>query len=784
MLLLAPATLAQKPPPAPPQAAPAQPAPAVPPKSLSLGEWNASFAVQDVEGSVYKLRGSPGRPAELVNSSMLFRADEIDYDQETGDLRASGHVYYHNFERNEQIWVDHLTYNTDTEEGKFYDFRRETHPHIVARPGMLTTNNAYHFEGEWAERIGARYVLHKGFITNCKLPNPWWRLRARKVVIVPGESAKGYRGTFLLKKMPILYMPFFYHSLQKEPRKSGFLLPTIGHSSRRGIMLHAGYFWAINRSYDVTYRVQDFTSRGFAHHVDFRGKPRPGTDFDAILYGVQDRGLPDSGDPPQKFSGMSLLVVGKSDLGKGWTARGNINYISSFRFRQEWSESFNEAIGSEIHSVGFLNKSWSTYTVNAIFARLENFQSSEIAVTSPGDAAPHFVPNAVTIRKLPEAEFGSRNRQIFAGVPLWFSFDSSAGLLYRSQPVFNNNTLIDNFQTGQFMNRSSISPRVTSAFHWGALHLVPSFGIQETYYGEAQAAFQDRFRVVGTNIVRSTRDFSLDLILPSLARVFDKKSVFGDRLKHVIEPRATYRYVTGVGTDYSRFIRFDETDLVSNTNELALSLTNRIYAKRGDSVQEIFTWQLLQKRYFDPTFGGALIDGQRNVVSSTADLTAYAFLVGPRSTSPLVSVLRMSPVNGLGVQWQADYDPRRHGIVDSSFSMDYHFAKYFVSAGHNEVHTDPVITAPANQFRFRTGFGDQNHRGVNAGFEAIYDYRQGVLQYTTTQVTYNTDCCGISVQYHRFNIGSRIEKGEFRVAFAVANISTTLGNLKKQDRMF
>src|SRR5437870_5007858 len=131
MLLLALAARAQEPPKSPSQTTPAQPAPAVPPKSLSLGEWNASFAVQDVEGNVSKLRGGPGRPAELVNSSMLFRADEIDYDRDTGDLRASGHVYYHNFDRNEQIWVDRLTYNTDTEEGKFYDFRRETHPHII-----------------------------------------------------------------------------------------------------------------------------------------------------------------------------------------------------------------------------------------------------------------------------------------------------------------------------------------------------------------------------------------------------------------------------------------------------------------------------------------------------------------------------------------------------------------------------------------------------------------------------------------------------------------------------
>jgi LPS-assembly protein len=209
-------------------------------------------------------------------------------------------------------------------------------------------------------------------------------------------------------------------------------------------------------------------------------------------------------------------------------------------------------------------------------------------------------------------------------------------------------------------------------------------------------------------------------------------------------------------------------------------------------VEEIFTWELMQKRYFDPTFGGALIAGQRNVVASSSDLTAYAYLVGPRSTSPVVSLLRINPFLGLGIQWQADYDPRRHGIVDSSFSVDYRWKKYFVSAGHNEVHTDPALNTAAsgafgsgiaNQMRFKTGFGDPNHRGWNAAGEVIYDYRQGVVQYTTEQVTYNTDCCGISVQYHRFNIGLR-DESQFRVAFSVANISTTLGNLKKQDRLF
>ena len=753
----------------------------MPPRSLSPGEWNIQCDSCESVEKVYHLRSRNGRPVELEDTQMLFRADEIDFDENTGDVQARGHVYYRNFDKNEQIWADHLEYNTEDEKGKFYDVRGETQPKIITRPGVLTTNTPYHFEGKWAERIGERYILYDGWITNCKIPKPWWRMRGPKFIIVPGDHVTAYRSVFVLRTVPVLFAPFFYHSLQKEPRKSGFLMPTIQPGGTRGFAVGLGYFWAINRSYDLTYRILDYTTRGYAHHLDFSGKPRQGTDYDAIVYGVQDRG--DTSNPPQKYSGLSLSLIGKTDLGGGWTGRVSINYITSFRFRQNWTQSFNEAIGSEIHSVGFVNKNWSTYTVDVVFARLENFQQAEVPVTPPGSTTSHYVADAVTIRKLPEVEFGSRDRQIWDRVPLWFSFDSAAGLLYRQQPVFEGNTLVDNFQTSEIMNRSNLVPKVSTAFHWGDFSVVPSFEMHETYYSEAQVPYLDRYHTTGTNLVRSARDFSMDLIFPSLARVFNKKTRFGDKLKHVIEPRVTYRNVSGVGSDFNRFIRFDETDLLSNTNELALSLTNRIYAKRGDSVEEIFTWELMQKRYFDPTFGGALIAGQRNVVASAADLTGYAYLVGPRSTSPVVSLLRASPIGGLGIQWQADYDPRRHGIVDSSFSMDYRWKKYFVSVGHNEVHTDPALTTAADQMRFKTGFGDPNHRGWNAAGEIIYDYRKAVVQYTTEQVTYNTDCCGISVQFHRFNIGLR-DENQFRVAFSVANISTTLGNLKKQDRLF
>jgi LPS-assembly protein len=290
------------------------------------------------------------------------------------------------------------------------------------------------------------------------------------------------------------------------------------------------------------------------------------------------------------------------------------------------------------------------------------------------------------------------------------------------------------------------------------------------------------YSVQNTSLVRSARDFSLDIIFPSLARVFNKKTIFGDKLKHVIEPRVTYKYVTGVGEDFNRFIRFDEADLLANTSELTLSLTNRIYAKRGNNVQEIFTWEVKQKRYFDPTFGGAVVPGQPNVFAATADLTAYSFLLGPRTYSPVVSVVRASPINGVRINWEADYDPLYHGVTNSYFSVDYTYKKYFVSAGNNSVHTNPLLTASANQYRGRIGFGDPQHRGWNAGIDANYDYRLGRLSYGIAQVTYNTDCCGFSVQLRRINFGLR-DENLYEVAFAIANLGT-FGSLKKNDRMF
>jgi LPS-assembly protein len=722
-------------------------------------EVRISALLQEKEGSFYKLRGQ----AQVEMTDMLLRADEIDYDDETGDAEARGHVYFQHFTGGEILEADRAEYNTVEETGKYYNVRGSAPAKIEARPGVLTTTNPFSFQGKWAERLRDRYILHDGFVTDCKLPRPWWTLNGPIFDVIPGERAIARRSVFRVKHVPLFYTPFFYKSLEKAPRRSGLLTPNIGNSSRYGKTVALGYYWAINRSYDLTYRAQYFSQRGIAHHVDFRGKPSDRSDFNFILYGVNDRGLLQNNGERLKQGGYQLTADARADLGYGFQAIGTLNYLSSFSFRQAFTQSFFEAVFTESHSIGLIDRHWSTYTLNFVAQRNVNFQT-----TASNDK--------ITIQKLPSVEFNSRDHQISERiVPVWVSFDSSASLLRRDQPAF---------QTRQSVERVDVEPRITTELHWADFHVVPSFSIRETHYGSSFDSQNSNNKVVtGNGILRSSRDFSLDLIPPSFARIYNAPSWMGLKLKHVIEPRASFHYVGGVDDLFNQIIRFDETELLSDTKEADFSITNRFYVKRKDGrVDEVLNWQVTQRRFFDPTFGGAITPDTRNVLLSTTTLTAYTFLNVARNYSPIVSTLRAMPDPRVGIEWRTDYDPFRGQIVNSGVSVDGRISNYFLSLGHNQVHSVDVLSPSANQIRGLFGIGQENKRGWSSAFSAVYDYKLGIMQYATTQVTYNTDCCGFSVQYRRFNFGTRNEN-QFRLAFAISNIGS-FGSLKRQERIF
>ena len=287
--------------------------------------------------------------------------------------------------------------------------------------------------------------------------------------------------------------------------------------------------------------------------------------------------------------------------------------------------------------------------------------------------------------------------------------------------------------------------------------------------------------------------------------------------------------MTGVD-NFANILRFDARDILSNTNEVEYGVINRLYAKRssasaedcattgmsslrvgapsvqtapweriyspgqpvcssGAQVREIVTWQLTQKYFFDPSFGGALMPGHANVLTTTAELTGVAFLNEPRHLSPLISRLRVETSSRSDAEWDLDYDFQRSGINSSMVLANFYVGPFTVGGGDAYVRAAgapiPTQAMPQefHQFRVLLGYGHLNKRGFSGAASFGIDDKLDFLQYATAQTTYNWDCCGFSFEYRRFALGSVRNENEYRLSFSLANIGS-LGNMRKQERLY
>ena len=151
-------------------------------------------------------------------------------------------------------------------------------------------------------------------------------------------------------------------------------------------------------------------------------------------------------------------------------------------------------------------------------------------------------------------------------------------------------------------------------------------------------------------------------------------------------------------------------------------------------VREVVTWELAQKYFLDPTFGGALVPGQRNVFTTTADFTGIAFLTEARRLSPLISRLKFQATSRTEAEWDIDYDFKQSRINASTAFVNYRFGPYTIGGG------DAYLLAPSdtptptgqqafNQFRVSSGlrttqqarlqWSDQPGVRRQSGFSAV-----------------------------------------------------------------
>jgi LPS-assembly protein len=821
-LLLAPALVTSQTP--PPETAVSTSLPAAP-ASQTEEEVEIRAVQQEKDGSVYKLRGQ----AEIHYRTYILYADAVTYNSATGDAELEGHVVLDGGPYDEHVEASHGNYNVRTQVGTFYDVVGTAGFRLRRSGYVLTTSNPFAFTGKVVEKHGPEhYLVRQGTVTTCELPHPKWQFEASRITVDVDASAKIYNSAFRLGGVPVFYFPFVTHPVQKLERQSGLLIPSIGNSSRKGKIVGESVYWALNRSMDITLGAEYYSKRGWSQRGEFRARPSDTSFIEFNYFGVLDRGI---GNPLQNQGGEDARfnAEGRFDNFRGVA---NVDYLSSFVFRIAFTEVYSQAVNSEVKSQIFLSNTTNGFHYNVLTERYQNFEVCNPAV--PGAPCATLTQTELIRILHTPSFFLSGAEQRLGNTPLFWSFQSAAeGLQRRDLRVDSlGPPIVLGFGTAPLVGRFDLAPSLAMPFQWKGWAARAELTLRDTFYtqrfnSELAAATH---RAEDSVLNRKALEMSFELRPPALSRVFEHPWL-GRKWKHVIEPRMRYDYVTGVN-NFANILRFDASDILSNSNGIEYALVNRLYAKRvrpddnKDCEQqgmssltiggaplsgtvpwetpqtpaselcpagprEVVTWEVGQKYYFDPTFGHALVPDHRNVFTSTADFTGIAFLNEMRRFSPIISRLRIETSPRTNTEWDLDYDLKTGRINASTALINYHYGPFTLGGGDAFLRVNDTTQGvdavqgqrDFHQYRILFGYGQPQKRGLSAATSFGFDHNQGFLQYSTVQTTYNWDCCGLSVEYRRFALGLVRNENQFRFAFSLANVGA-FGNLKRQERLY
>ncbi|MCU1319659.1 MAG: Organic solvent tolerance protein, partial [Edaphobacter sp.] len=269
------------------------------------------------------------------------RADHIEYDTETGDLTATGHLKATGGVNDEIIAASHGELNLKTQTGRFYDVVGSVGLKSLGRQKMVyASGNPFLFTGRMVVKTGPQaYEVYDGTVTSCQLVHPDWLLYAGKFT-VDSKKASAHNSVFRLVNIPVLYLPYVTHPVGGENRQSGFLIPVLGQSSTRGFILGEELYWVINRSTDLTLGAEYFSLRGWAQSGTLRYRGL-GNDFARAHYnGLLDRGYYTGGQYVNQ-GGEDATFVGRHDFSTETRVAADMEYLSSYPYREAFTENFN-----------------------------------------------------------------------------------------------------------------------------------------------------------------------------------------------------------------------------------------------------------------------------------------------------------------------------------------------------------------------------------------------------------------------------------------------------------
>jgi len=680
---------------------------------------------------------------EQVGGDTKLYADEVEVFEGEDKVLARGNVVL--TQGNNRIAADHAEFNTRTRLGTFYSARGMANippPRQAPQPGGIIVPTAtgldtdVYFFGETVEKLGIKkYKITNGGFSTCVQPTPRWELFADTVVLNVDHYTVLRQAVFTVKGVPVLYLPYVYYPTQEDGRATGFLLPTYGHTTIDGHVIHNEFFWAINRSMDATVAYDYLSKTGGRAETEYRYNMGAGANGSIDANVLNEKGgtynQPDGSTVPRP-AGRSFTVRGGANqiFPGNFRGRAYVDYFSSIITNQTYNPDVNVSTSNNRRYGGNVVGMWRSWSLNGTFDRTEWFSST--------------ISSAVS-GSTPRITLSRNERPLFGTSPLYFAMSGEAAHLDRTT------TNVGSFDD-RSVSRFDLYPQIRYPFRkWQWFTVNTSATWRDTFYTRSIDPVSTL--PIDQDLNRTYFAVQAQAVGPVFTRVWDTPdNHYAERFKHTIEPSVTISRTSAI--DIQKIIQIDGTDTVFGTTRVTYGLSNRLYAKRKvgqlSQAQEIVAFDINQSYYVDAR--AAQFDSQYTTILGGASSPVLA-----NNYSPIQLGLRASPSVRFNANLRGEIDSRYRTLRTLSANGNYTIPQHLqLSVGWSRKFFVPLTPGYDNLLALDhyLNFGStlqtrDNKYGVT--YSANYDILRTRLLQQRISTFYNSQCCGIAFEYQRYN---------------------------------
>lgn len=419
------------------------------------------------------------------------------------------------------------------------------------------------FEGQNIKRLkGASY-------TSCAADIDDWYIKTNSLDLNDYTKTGVATNAYVeFKGVPILYTPWMSFSYNNQ-RKSGFLAPLWGTTSRSGFQLLTPYYINISPDMDATIGTNVFSKRGVQLQGEFR------------YLG-------------ETYSGVNNLEYLDKDSMTGQT-RYYARFTHMQSFGPNWSGGYSfEKVSDDTYFSDLATRIQVTSRVNLQQAVFANYNSEHLTFNGMIQRYQNLDNVSFVYQRLPQ-------------LTLTYN-DDFKGFHVQSGAQYVNFQTMDGMVDKPSGSRMSVYPSISYPFKNAYGFVTPKIGVQSTQYSLSNnipLGYSQEYNQLNRTLPIMSLDSGL---------YFDRQTnLFDTAYTHTLEPRAYYVYIpykdqsklpifdTSVNTLNQNSIfyenQFSGDDRVNNANQMTLALTSRLID--SETGIERLSGTVAQRYYFE-----------------------------------------------------------------------------------------------------------------------------------------------------------------------------------------